>query len=130
MVPVRLPPSPHAQRTLAATLSSLSAHYAQTGRLDDAKDVQERGADLLLKAAHARSDDETLERTGSSVASPAKALHDLFLLHRTSLLSLHHAEVSYALRSSSSSSPSSSSATSFSLSEPSAMPRLPDISQT
>lgn len=117
-IPAHLPTSPLAQRTLAATLSSLSAHYAQTGRLKDAKDLQETGLRLLKSAANTSSETEgdsldsnprsSLTASLSPSESPARALHELFLLHRTSLLSLHHAEVSYALRSAS---PASSLAT-------------------
>lgn len=117
-IPAHLPTSSLAQRTLAATLSSLSAHYAQTGRLKDAKDLQETGLRLLKSAANTSSETEedslnsnprsSLTASLSPSESPARALHELFLLHRTSLLSLHHAEVSYALRSAS---PASSLAT-------------------
>lgn len=116
-IPAHLPTSPPAQRTLAATLSSLSAHYAQTGRLKDAKDLQETGLRLLKSAANTSSSESeaegdslnsnprsSLTASPSPSDSPARALHELFLLHRTSLLSLHHAEVSYALRSASSAS--------------------------
>jgi len=120
-IPARLPTSPLAQRTLAATLSSLSAYYAQTGRLKDAKDVQEAGLKLLKTAGTVPSlaseaegnssvgslnsnPRSSLTASSSVSESPARALHELFLLHRTSLLSLHHAEVSYALRSATSAS--------------------------
>jgi hypothetical protein len=37
------------------------------------------------------------EPGSSEIASPAEALHQNFLLHRSALLSIHHAEVSFAL---------------------------------
>lgn len=97
-VPVEIPPpvpgtpptSPLGQRTLISTLVSLSAFYATTGQLRQARDVQEASLNLLRSLPQPSSFDTT---------SPAHALHAMYILHRSSLLSIHHAEVHYALRS-------------------------------
>ena len=89
-VPELAPASPLAQRTLVSTLVSLSAFYATSGQLKQAKAFEESSLDLL----------QTITPTNSlKVASPPQALHVLYLLHRSSLLSIHLAEVSFALRS-------------------------------
>ncbi|KAH8102326.1 hypothetical protein DFH11DRAFT_1552856 [Phellopilus nigrolimitatus] len=93
-LPARLPDSPPAQRVLAATLSSLSAHYAQAGRLHDAAAVQARGLALLRTAA---AEAET-ERERAQQPDAPRALHTLFLQHRAALLALHAAEVAHAQR--------------------------------
>ncbi|KAG1831767.1 hypothetical protein EV424DRAFT_1370708 [Suillus variegatus] len=84
-----IPSSPCAQRTLASTLISLSAYYSTSGYLKQAQHVQESGLDLLRSIP---------SPSRISTASPPQALHSLFLLHRSSLLSIHLAEVLYALR--------------------------------
>ncbi|KAG1756781.1 uncharacterized protein EDB91DRAFT_1094364 [Suillus paluster] len=84
-----VPSSPSAQRTLASTLVSLSAYYSTTGNLKQAHQLQESGLDLLRSIP---------SPSRISAASPPQALHSLFLLHRSSLLSIHLAEVLYALR--------------------------------
>lgn len=84
-----IPSSPYAQRTLASTLVSLSAYYSTSGHLKQAQHVQESGLDLLRSIP---------SPSKISTASPPQALHSLFLLHRSSLLSIHLAEVLYALR--------------------------------
>lgn len=90
-LPSQLPKDPHAQRVLAAILSSLSAHYAQKGLLEDSKAVQEAGIKLLSGNAPG-------EHSESQKISAPQALHSLYLAHRSSLLALHHAEVNHALR--------------------------------
>ena len=89
-IPTSLPESPLSQRTLTAALTSISAHYAQSGNLKEAKEVQERGVALLAKDRH---------RMANS-SSPAHSLHELFLKHRSSLLLVHLAEVVFALKES------------------------------
>lgn len=84
-----IPSSPCAQRTLASTLISLSAYYSTSGHLKQAQHVQESGLDLLRSIP---------SPSKISSVSPPQALHSLFLLHRSSLLSIHLAEVLYALR--------------------------------
>ncbi|KNZ71747.1 hypothetical protein J132_07236 [Termitomyces sp. J132] len=79
-----LPSSPRAQRLLATTLVSLSAFYAQTGKLDQAQALEE--ASLTMFRAM------PLPTVLTSV-SPPHALHTLYLLHRSSLISIHLAEV-------------------------------------
>ena len=89
-IPSISPTSPLGQRTLISTLVSLSAHYATSGQLRQAHDVQEASLNLLRSLPQPSSFETT---------SPAHALHALYILHRSSLLSIHHAEVLYALRS-------------------------------
>lgn len=84
-----IPSSPCAQRTLASTLVSLSAYYSTSGHLKQAQHVQESGLDFLRSIP---------SPSRISAAYPPQALHSLFLLHRSSLLSIHLAEVLYALR--------------------------------
>ncbi|KAL5511863.1 hypothetical protein ACEPAH_5081 [Sanghuangporus vaninii] len=121
-LPERLPDSPHAQRTIAATLSSLSALLAQSGQLTDAKTIQEEGIKLILpvlvaseealessslsslsqELSESASDETSKLSEANTDKSAPQSLHDLFLQHRLSLLALHRAEVNYALKSSSS----------------------------
>ena len=85
-----VPSSPSAQRTLTSTLVSLSAYYSTSGQLKQARQVQETALALLRSISSPPS---------TSAASPAQMLHSLYLLHRSSLISIHLAEVLYALRS-------------------------------
>ncbi|EFI28379.1 hypothetical protein CC1G_13913 [Coprinopsis cinerea okayama7 len=85
--PSHLPDSPWAQRILASTLVSVSAHMAQTGKLREAQTFEEAALNFLRSAPVP----ERLEQ-----ASPAQALHSFFILHRSSLISIHLAEVLYA----------------------------------
>lgn len=89
MVPNAIPSSPLAQRTLITTLISLSTYYATSGQLSKAKQVEESSLDLLRTIKQP----ETL-----SAASPPQALHALYVLHRSALLSIHLAEVLHGLR--------------------------------
>ncbi|KAF7792986.1 hypothetical protein EIP86_004091 [Pleurotus ostreatoroseus] len=89
VAPQELPSEPLAQRTFLSTLVSLSAFYATTGQLRQAKTLEETS----LQAIRALRQPESLDS-----ASPPEALHALYVLHRSSLLSIHLAEVSYALR--------------------------------
>ncbi|THH26400.1 hypothetical protein EUX98_g7788 [Antrodiella citrinella] len=88
-VPTSVPASPLAQRTLISTLVSLSAFYATTGQLRQAQTVEESSLNLLRSIRQP----ESLE-----TAPPPQALHGLYVLHRSALLSIHLAEVMYALR--------------------------------
>lgn len=84
------PPSePLAQRTFISLLVSLSAFYATTGQLRQAQSVQESALNAIRTIPQPPSTD---------AASPPQALHALYILHRSSLLSIHLAEVLYALR--------------------------------
>jgi tetratricopeptide (TPR) repeat protein len=89
-VPTSAPASPLAQRTLASTLVSLSAFYATSGALAQARATEDAALALL---------DATRKPVSLSTAPAAEALHSLFLLHRAALLRVHLAEVSYGLRS-------------------------------
>ncbi|KAI9064395.1 hypothetical protein FKP32DRAFT_1757669 [Trametes sanguinea] len=88
-IPDTIPPTPLAQRTLASALVSLSAFYATTGQLRQAQSVEETSLNLLRSIPSPRTFDS---------ASPGQALHYLYILHRSSILSIHLAEVLYALR--------------------------------
>jgi tetratricopeptide (TPR) repeat protein len=89
VVPSSPPSSPAAQRTLASALVSLSAFYATSGRLPQAQVFEKSALDLL----------HTIQPPDlSSSASAPQTLHSLYILHRTSLISLHLAEVLYALK--------------------------------
>ena len=88
-VPPSHPPSPLAQRTLASALVSLSAFYSTSRQLAQAQAVQIASLDLLRSIPTPES---------STSASPPEALHALYLLHRSSLISIHHAEILFALR--------------------------------
>ena len=88
-IPQSLPSEPAAQRTFLSTLVSLSAFYATTGQLRQAQTVQDASLTLFSGVQQP----ESLQS-----ASPAETLHALYTLHRLSLLSIHHAEVLYALR--------------------------------
>ncbi|KAI0721119.1 hypothetical protein C8T65DRAFT_715754 [Cerioporus squamosus] len=83
------PSSPLAQRTLVSVLVSMSAFYATTGQLRQAQAFEESSLNLLRSLPSPQSFDS---------ASPPQALHHLYILHRSSILSIHHAEVLYALR--------------------------------
>lgn len=83
------PPSPIQQRNAASALVALSAHYSTHGQLKQAQSVQSSALTFLRSIPTPPS----LE-----TASPPQALHALYILHRSALLSIHHAEVLYALR--------------------------------
>lgn len=89
VVPDSVPTSPLAQRTFISTLVSLSAFYATAGQLVQAQEVEERSLNLLRSIQQPESFD---------AAPPPHALHALYVLHRSALLSIHLAEVQYALR--------------------------------
>lgn len=91
VVPESAPTSPLAQRTLVSTLVSLSAFYATSGQLKQAQAIEESSLDLLRTITPPNS---------MKSASAPQALHALYILHRSSLLSIHLAEVLFALRSS------------------------------
>ncbi|KAJ3744673.1 hypothetical protein DFH05DRAFT_1490330 [Lentinula detonsa] len=86
-VPSLMPPSPYAQRSLLFTLSSLSAFYATTGKLIEAQSVAEASLHLIRSVRQPESI--------ASISVP-HALHALTLLQRSSVLSIHLAEVLYA----------------------------------
>ncbi|KAI8998670.1 hypothetical protein BD414DRAFT_512264 [Trametes punicea] len=88
-IPDIVPQTPLAQRTLVSALVSLSAFYATTGQLRQAQDLEESSISLLRSIPSPRSFES---------ASPGQALHCLYILHRSSILSIHLAEVLYALR--------------------------------
>lgn len=87
---ISAPSSPSAQRTLTSTLVSLSAYYSTSGQLKQARQLQEAALALLRGIPSPQN---------ISAPSPPQMLHSLYLLHRSSLISIHLAEVLYALRS-------------------------------
>lgn len=90
VVPASGPSSPLAQRSLISTLVSVSAFYATTGQLKKARDVETLSLDLIRSIKPPES---------FSSSSPGEALHALYLLHRSAILSIHLAEVQHGLRS-------------------------------
>ena len=89
VIPSSPPSSPAEQRILASALVSLSAFYATSRQLSQAQVLEGSALDLLRAIQ------------SPNLASPASApqtLHSLYILHRTSLISLHLAEVLYALK--------------------------------
>jgi hypothetical protein len=80
------PSSPASQRILASALVSLSAFYATSGQLRQAQSLEESALDLLRSI-----------RLPSPTSAP-QTLHSLYILHRSSLLSVHLAEVLHALK--------------------------------
>ncbi|KAF9005643.1 hypothetical protein BDQ17DRAFT_1353518 [Cyathus striatus] len=87
-VPQQAPSSPFLQRILADTLVSLSLHYARNGELYQAAYVEEASL-KLIRSIHGFD--------SISAGSTFDVLHKLYLLQRTSLLSVHLAEVEYIL---------------------------------
>ncbi|TFK29929.1 hypothetical protein FA15DRAFT_188496 [Coprinopsis marcescibilis] len=85
--PTHLPASPWAQRIIASTLVSVSVHYAQSGKLSEAEAFEEASLNFLRSIPTPQS---------LATASPPQALHSLFILQRSSLLSIHLAEVLHA----------------------------------
>ena len=83
-----IPSSPSAQRTLASALVSLSAYYSTSHKLKEALETQHTALSLLRSIP-----------APTSITSPPHLLHVLYLLHRSSLVSIHLAEVLYATRS-------------------------------
>ncbi|KAI0006025.1 hypothetical protein BJV74DRAFT_760940 [Russula compacta] len=89
MIPSSPPSSPARQRILASAFVSLSAFYATSRQLRQAQDLEESALGLLRSI---RSPDLP------SPATAPQTLHSLYILHRTSLISIHLAEVLYALK--------------------------------
>lgn len=94
-VPTTAPTSPLAQRILIGTLISQSAFLASSGQLKRAASLEEQALALL------RSIGPPVPTVTSTLP---QTLHALFLLQRSSILSVHLAEVLHGLRKSASSS--------------------------
>ena len=90
-VPTSAPSSPLAQRSLVSALVSVSAFYATTGQLEKARETETLSLDLIRSIKQPES---------FSSSSPGEALHALYILHRSAILSIHLAEVQHGLRSS------------------------------
>ncbi|KAF9069626.1 hypothetical protein BDP27DRAFT_1325097 [Rhodocollybia butyracea] len=88
-IPLEMPESPYAQRSLLFALSSLSAFYATTGNFIKAQSVAESALDLARSVRQPES---------MASISPQHAIHALTLLQRSSVLAIHLAEVLYAQR--------------------------------
>jgi len=86
LTPSSPPSSPASQRILASALVSLSAFYATSGQLRQAQSLEESALDLLRSI-----------RLPSPTSAP-QTLHSLYILHRSSLISVHLAEVLHALK--------------------------------
>ncbi|PPQ71978.1 hypothetical protein CVT24_008195 [Panaeolus cyanescens] len=84
---IAVPQSPLLQRILFSTLISKSAYLARHNQLKEARHLEESALDLL-RSIH----------PPDSLASstPPQALHALYLLQRSSLFSIHLAEVLHA----------------------------------
>lgn len=91
VVPTSAPPPPLAQRSLISTLVSVSAFYATTGQLKKAQETETLSLDLIRSIKQPES---------FSSSSPGEALHALYILHRSAILSIHLAEVQHGLGSS------------------------------
>ena len=87
-VPASAPSSPLAQRSLISTLVSVSAFYATTGQLKRAQETETMSLDLMRSIKQPES---------LSSSSPGEALHALYILHRSAVLSIHLAEVQHGL---------------------------------
>lgn len=94
-LPIQPPSSAAAQRTLVTALLSISAHYSKRNQLKKAKLIQEYAISLINAMVL------TLEVPSDAPEpqSPGQTLHHMYLLQRKSVLSLHHAEVTYSLSS-------------------------------
>ncbi|KAF8654162.1 hypothetical protein AX16_003691 [Volvariella volvacea WC 439] len=88
-VPTKVPSSPFAQRILVSALVSQSAYLASSGQLKQAQALEEQALALLRSIPSPES---------LAAATAPQALHSLFILQRSSLLSIHLAEVLHALR--------------------------------
>ncbi|KAK0228532.1 hypothetical protein IW262DRAFT_1265134 [Armillaria fumosa] len=85
-VPTVNPPSASAQRVLSSVFVSLSAFYATTRNLQEAAEVENSALNAL----------RSMVPPEPSSVSPSKSLHTSTLLQRSSVLSVHQAEVLYA----------------------------------
>jgi len=90
VVPTSAPSSPLAQRSLVSTLVSVSAFYATTGQLKKAQETETLSLNLI----------RSIKQPESFSSSPGEALHALYILHRSAILSIHLAEVEHGLHSS------------------------------
>jgi hypothetical protein len=81
---------PPLQRSVIALLESYSTHLAILGDLKTAEQYQSVGLDIAQTSIRRESVARTM---------PAASLHNSWLQQRTALLTLHKAEVQYALRS-------------------------------
>lgn len=104
--------SPALLRATLSTLIHAEAHLAQTGQLAQASHLQDLALSLILP------------RTASSSTSttPAATLHNLWLSHRSALISLHKTSVAHAQRQ-----PALDLATSSTDSAEAIIPYLPPI---
>ncbi|KAH8833628.1 hypothetical protein DL96DRAFT_1521132 [Flagelloscypha sp. PMI_526] len=84
-IPTEIPSSPACQRTVASVLVAVSAHLAASGEYKKAEQFE------LASLSFLRSIRPSSLSTGET--SPAEALHYLYLLQCSSLLSIHIAQV-------------------------------------
>lgn len=90
ILPVQPPSSPLAQRTLVSALLALSAFFSRRGYLEEAKYIEEKSF-ALIDGMVSPSDNSQNGQT------PGEVLHNMYLMHRKAVLTVHHAEVTYAL---------------------------------
>ncbi|KAG6832412.1 hypothetical protein H0H92_002680 [Tricholoma furcatifolium] len=81
------PSSPRAQRLLSTTLVSLSTFYAKSGQLKQAQALEEAALTMF---------ESVPPPAPLTSASPPHMLHALYLLQRSSVISVHLAEVLHA----------------------------------
>lgn len=81
---------PPLQRSIVALLESYSTHLAISGDLNTAEQYQTLGLDIAQAS---------VRRDSAARQVPAASLHNSWLQQRAALLTLHKAEVQYALRS-------------------------------
>lgn len=81
---------PPLQRSVVALLESYSTHLAILGDLNTAEQYQSIGLDIAQAS---------IRRDPAARQMPAATLHNSWLQQRAALLTLHKAEVQYALRS-------------------------------
>jgi hypothetical protein len=80
--------TPLAQRHLISTYLSLSTFYSSHRHLQAAWDIQQEASDFITAY---------VPTPPITASVPAESLHLLYLVHRASVLSIHQAEVQYAI---------------------------------
>lgn len=92
ILPVQPPSSPLAQRTLVSALLALSAFFSRRGYFEEAKYVEEKSFALIDRMVSPSDHSQIGQRQ-----TPGEVLHNMYLMHRKAVLTVHHAEVTYAL---------------------------------
>ena len=84
--------TPAEERLMADTYLQLSALYSTDSRLGQAIEIQREA----LRAIDSFKRKTTSNPTEANEVTPEMALHNLYLIHRAAVLSIHAAEVHYA----------------------------------